>query len=85
MVWTLIGVGVGVAVGLSILAVTRRTAAESRPSSEQLTVMGTVFLAVGGGTIATIGFIMLGMVAVGLVLLAAGFRLRKAEERATSR
>jgi hypothetical protein len=81
MVWTLIGLGVGVAVGLTILAFTRRSAAQSQPTSEQYIAMGAVFLAVGGGTVATIGFGMLGVAVLGAVLLAEGTRRRAAEQR----
>lgn len=80
MLWALIGVGVGVAVALTVLAFTRRARATSHTTSEQYIIMGTVFLAVGGGTIATLGFVMLGMVAVGIILLAVGARLRAAEQ-----
>ena len=80
MTWVLIGVGVGVAAILTTVALRKRVSAGPQSSSEQLTILGTTFIAVGGGTIPTLGFVMLGMVAIGLVLIVVAMMQRRNEE-----
>ena len=79
--WISVAIGLVIAVGLIVLALIRRSTRSpgSELSSEQWIALGIVFMAVGAGTMSTLGNAMIGVIVVGVLFLGRGMNAKRSD------